>query len=172
MKLKAVGLRHAFCKCSVCDKEIVGPRFRCIHCYDYNLCVNCDHTPETVGHTDEHVFDILFKPDYDLNSFVPIGSVVTIVDQSDNHGFEAVIAEKVCEEIYRVKLAVDGSVKVVHKSGFHMRIANTDELTQHVESQLRAEDEARDARAFEIKRQKLERAKVVTAMKEEVCTIQ
>merc|ERR1712232_395806 len=69
VRLKGAGLRHAFCKCSACNEEIIGPRFRCIHCPDFSLCVNCDRSRSMVNHADDHVFEILFKAEYDLNSF-------------------------------------------------------------------------------------------------------
>ena len=27
-----------YLRCSICSKAILGPRFRCIHCLDYNVC--------------------------------------------------------------------------------------------------------------------------------------
>merc|ERR1740123_539272 len=37
VRLRGAGLVHPFCRCRLCDNEISGPRFRCIHCPDFNL---------------------------------------------------------------------------------------------------------------------------------------
>eukprot|EP00929_Paragymnodinium_shiwhaense_P086747 TRINITY_DN47197_c0_g1_i1.p1 TRINITY_DN47197_c0_g1~~TRINITY_DN47197_c0_g1_i1.p1 ORF type:complete len:388 (-),score=65.49 TRINITY_DN47197_c0_g1_i1:57-1220(-) len=59
--------------CSLCDGDIHGVRFRCLHCPHYNLCLDCLleqgawHEAEaallgTTCANQRHVFEILFEP--------------------------------------------------------------------------------------------------------------
>lgn len=59
VRLRGANLRHPFTHCSSCEQDIVGPRFRCIHCPDYNLCVTCERECATCAtHPLNHVFEI------------------------------------------------------------------------------------------------------------------
>lgn len=98
VRLRGANLRHPFTHCSSCEQDIVGPRFRCIHCPDYNLCVTCERECATCAtHPMNHVFEILFKADYDLRAHLPLGSHVLIADHSERHGFEAILEHEICQ---------------------------------------------------------------------------
>jgi len=58
------GVRHLHASCSICSKAILGPRFRCIHCLDYNVCQRCE-TKLVSEHPEGHVFEIMFEDDLD-----------------------------------------------------------------------------------------------------------
>ena len=60
-------------KCSHCAHEIVGPLFRCIHCRDFSVCIDCSVLdPDLLGSKqaallfnssleDDHVLDLMLK---------------------------------------------------------------------------------------------------------------
>lgn len=170
--LRGSGLRHAFCECSECEEEIVGPRFRCIHCADFNLCVNCDRKTDLSSHPDDHVFEIVFKPEYDLTSFLPAETIVEIADQSSQQGWEAVVTAKLCEDVYSVRLKADKSIRAVHRSGLHIKLLTSSEVAQHIVSQVEEEDRIKQAAAAEAHRLQLEKAQALKSMKEDVCAVQ
>lgn len=50
--------------CDGCHKSIVGLRFSCIHCPEFNYCESCDalgRAPDGSIHPKEHVFRIVEK---------------------------------------------------------------------------------------------------------------
>mmetsp|Transcript_150233 Transcript_150233/g.482796 ORF Transcript_150233/g.482796 Transcript_150233/m.482796 type:complete len:365 (+) Transcript_150233:189-1283(+) len=53
-------VRHDYFKCDLCQSEIVGPRFRCVHCKAFNICVSCDRDRLSAEHPLSHVFQIYF----------------------------------------------------------------------------------------------------------------
>ncbi|CAE7197438.1 hsdl2 [Symbiodinium natans] len=100
VRVRGSGVRHPFCRCSRCKECIVGPRFRCIHCPDYNLCASCDGDASGAGrHPASHVFQILFKPEYDLRAYLPVGSRVVIADGSVFQGFEGEVQHEICKDV-------------------------------------------------------------------------
>lgn len=65
---------HQGIACDKCHNEVVGVRFRCLHCPCYNLCLEC-LVKEGPGHPDHedfpglegsppHFFDILYRPEH------------------------------------------------------------------------------------------------------------
>lgn len=63
--LSGHGVRHLSVKCSLCrsgDREILGPRFRCLHCKNFNVCLKCEAKVAT-EHPEGHVFEIMFEDD-------------------------------------------------------------------------------------------------------------
>eukprot|EP00931_Biecheleriopsis_adriatica_P048486 TRINITY_DN28008_c0_g1_i1.p1 TRINITY_DN28008_c0_g1~~TRINITY_DN28008_c0_g1_i1.p1 ORF type:complete len:769 (-),score=117.09 TRINITY_DN28008_c0_g1_i1:2-2308(-) len=49
---------HHQWRCDLCDEQICGLRFRCVHCPAFDCCVRCEKTlGET--HPEDHVFEIL-----------------------------------------------------------------------------------------------------------------
>mmetsp|Transcript_6043 Transcript_6043/g.14442 ORF Transcript_6043/g.14442 Transcript_6043/m.14442 type:complete len:742 (-) Transcript_6043:364-2589(-) len=75
-------LLHAFVDCTLCGSEgkgIRGPRFRCLHCESFDVCSNCEkHLGEV--HFLDHVFEILFEPDFEWGSigWLPSGTRVRL----------------------------------------------------------------------------------------------
>lgn len=79
MKVGGSDSRHFLVACDVCGaQDIRGPRFRCVHCPDFNMCAKCDQ--EATGtHAAEHVFEIMFVPEQRYNHFLPQGTPVELV---------------------------------------------------------------------------------------------
>jgi hypothetical protein len=54
---------HKGIKCNECNcQEIVGPRFKCLKCEDYNLCQKCEEETE---HYIDHIFIKIYQNDSD-----------------------------------------------------------------------------------------------------------
>lgn len=54
---------HTHVFCDVCDEEIVGIRYKCINCVNYDLCQACEEANLKMGHHDpEHLFLKVYKP--------------------------------------------------------------------------------------------------------------
>eukprot|EP00931_Biecheleriopsis_adriatica_P116420 TRINITY_DN92059_c0_g1_i1.p1 TRINITY_DN92059_c0_g1~~TRINITY_DN92059_c0_g1_i1.p1 ORF type:complete len:770 (-),score=168.76 TRINITY_DN92059_c0_g1_i1:41-2350(-) len=64
--LGGTGVRHLLAQCSLCsgDRTILGPRFRCIHCPNFNACLKCE-AKAAAEHHEGHVFEIMFEDDLD-----------------------------------------------------------------------------------------------------------
>eukprot|EP00930_Biecheleria_cincta_P042750 TRINITY_DN29412_c1_g2_i1.p1 TRINITY_DN29412_c1_g2~~TRINITY_DN29412_c1_g2_i1.p1 ORF type:complete len:786 (+),score=157.94 TRINITY_DN29412_c1_g2_i1:80-2359(+) len=65
--LSGHGVRHLLAKCNLCrsgDREILGPRFRCLHCRNFNVCQKCE-TKVASEHPEGHVFQVMFEDDID-----------------------------------------------------------------------------------------------------------
>lgn len=79
MRVGGSDSRHFLVTCDSCGaQDIRGPRFRCVHCPDFNMCAKCDL--EASGtHTAEHVFEIMFIPEQRYNHFLPQGTQVELV---------------------------------------------------------------------------------------------
>jgi hypothetical protein len=58
--------------------HIRGPRLHCIHCPEYNLCMDCDFQ-SSVEHPKDHVFEVLFTPESAHNLDLPDGTEVELV---------------------------------------------------------------------------------------------
>merc|ERR1740121_1043426 len=61
------GVRHLFAECGLCGsggKCILGPRFRCIHCQNFSVCMKCE-TRLAEEHEEGHVFQIMFEDEVD-----------------------------------------------------------------------------------------------------------
>jgi len=58
------GVRHLFTQCRFCEKCIVGPRFRCLHCPSFDVCQKCEPRVSE-EHEEGHVFEILFEDELD-----------------------------------------------------------------------------------------------------------
>eukprot|EP00747_Dinoflagellata_sp_TGD_P102749 gnl/TRDRNA2_/TRDRNA2_168758_c0_seq1.p1 gnl/TRDRNA2_/TRDRNA2_168758_c0~~gnl/TRDRNA2_/TRDRNA2_168758_c0_seq1.p1 ORF type:complete len:630 (-),score=104.00 gnl/TRDRNA2_/TRDRNA2_168758_c0_seq1:82-1839(-) len=67
--LSGRGVRHLFVRCSLCgsgSKCILGPRFRCVHCPSFDVCLKCEPKLAEV-HQEDHVFEILFEVEFDFS---------------------------------------------------------------------------------------------------------
>jgi hypothetical protein len=54
---------HKSIKCNECNcPEIIGPRFKCIKCENYNLCSKCEEETE---HNIDHIFIKIYKSNQD-----------------------------------------------------------------------------------------------------------
>lgn len=72
------GLFHPGISCSICLREILGPRLRCIHCERFDVCSGCE--PALDKHDLSHVFEVICKSEYDWSGvFMPVGLPVRIV---------------------------------------------------------------------------------------------
>ena len=69
---------HGEYHCDVCNKQIVGLRFACIHCPCFNICEVCEPNSEhnIVRHTHTHLFQ-LSRSFTDTISSISIGSCVS-----------------------------------------------------------------------------------------------
>jgi len=66
------GLFHPGTKCDGCDRDIYGPRLRCIHCESFNVCSECQTCLD--NHDFSHVFEIMCQVDFDWSGvFLPPG---------------------------------------------------------------------------------------------------
>lgn len=78
---------HPFVDCCVCGsngKGIVGPRFRCIHCKSFDVCINCEkHLAEL--HEPGHVFEVLLESDFCWSTVpLPLRTKVHVVRSGDS----------------------------------------------------------------------------------------
>lgn len=78
-KVRGKLVRHFNVTCCLCSKDgscIVGPRFRCIHCKSFNVCLKCE--PELLEkHNPEHVFEVLLESEFDWGrqgAELPVGT--------------------------------------------------------------------------------------------------
>lgn len=63
-RLRGKHVFHPFTDCCLCGAQgFAGPRFRCIHCPNFDVCSNCEPHLANV-HEADHVFDILFESDF------------------------------------------------------------------------------------------------------------
>lgn len=84
MKVEGSSSRHFLVECDVCNQQhIRGPRFRCIHCPNFNVCAKCDQEVAST-HAAEHVFEIIFTPEHRYNHFLPEGTQVELVGLEKN----------------------------------------------------------------------------------------
>lgn len=166
VRLKGAHLQHPFSRCTRCAGEIVGPRLRCMHCPSFDLCATCDADAGTSKHPSDHVFEIIFEREYDLRAgCLPVGTPVTLADHSPQHGFEAVILEEVCEDVFRVKLTVDQSLRELHRSGLEIKIKGPADAERHIAAQFtEAERRARD--------RLLEKRRAIQEARAEPCVLQ
>lgn len=140
VKVRGAGIRHPFCRCSRCQQDIVGPRFRCIHCPDYNLCASCDSDAAAAqDHPASHVFQILFQPEYDLRAHLPVGSRILIADGSERQGFEATVQHEICQDVFLVEVFSDGTFQQLHRSGLQLKLDSAQAVEQHIQEQLQAQ---------------------------------
>lgn len=77
-RLRGRNAFHPLTGCCLCGSEcIAGPRFRCIHCPNFDVCSVCE--PKLVDwHPADHVFEILFESDFRC-PWLPRGTRITIV---------------------------------------------------------------------------------------------
>jgi len=73
---------HPFVHCSLCGSSgigIIGPRFRCLHCLDFSVCLECE--PHLAArHEADHVFEIMFESEFRWRELcLPIGTLVHTV---------------------------------------------------------------------------------------------
>lgn len=50
-KLPARTVKHDGIKCNVCHDDVIGCRFKCIDCKDYDLCSSCEPKNAHLGHS-------------------------------------------------------------------------------------------------------------------------
>jgi hypothetical protein len=75
---KGQGIFHPGIDCAVCQQKILGPRLRCIHCENFEVCIDCEDQLD--NHDLSHVFEIFYKSDFDWSSVrLPRGWPVRIV---------------------------------------------------------------------------------------------
>lgn len=118
----------------------MGPRFRCIHCPDYNLCASCDSDAAAAqDHPASHVFQILFQPEYDLRAHLPVGSRILIADGSERQGFEATVQHEICQDVFLVEVFSDGTFQQLHRSGLQLKLDSAQAVEQHIQEQLQAQ---------------------------------
>jgi len=90
------GVRHLFVQCAFCNSEkcITGPRFRCIHCASFNVCLKCE--PRLASeHEEGHVFEILFEDEIDwggTDAILPKGTRARI--RRRTHGVATAVHEE------------------------------------------------------------------------------
>jgi len=54
---------HTHVYCDVCNEQIVGIRYKCVNCVDYDLCQACEENNLKLGsHDPEHLFLKVYKP--------------------------------------------------------------------------------------------------------------
>lgn len=140
VRLRGAGLVHPFCRCAGCSGEIVGPRFRCIHCPDFSLCAECDRS--ACAHPADHVFEVLFKAEYDLSAYLPIGAAVQLADDSRESGFQARVVEEICPDVYRVELADGLGTRVLHRSALRVTVRSPEDAERHVVAHVEAQEAA------------------------------
>lgn len=46
-------------RCDICDKNLVGPRIRCVNCRCFNMCLRCSMTD--AGHDRDHTCEVIFE---------------------------------------------------------------------------------------------------------------
>lgn len=79
IRVEGRGLRHFMVMCDGCrTMHIRGPRLHCIHCPEFNVCVDCDFQSSVV-HDKDHVFEVLFTPQSAHNLDLPDGTEVELV---------------------------------------------------------------------------------------------
>jgi hypothetical protein len=84
VKVEGKDARHFFVYCDACGaRHIRGPRFRCVHCPEFNVCAECDRNA-AVDHPNEHVFEILFVPEELYNLGLPSGTSVQLIGLVQN----------------------------------------------------------------------------------------
>jgi len=75
---------HAGVRCDVCHTiGLRGPRFQCLHCKEFNVCMDCQ--PKLCGlHKADHVFRIIFEPRFTKPGMcLPLGTRVRLVRRGD-----------------------------------------------------------------------------------------
>merc|ERR1712146_297358 len=73
-------------------ETILGPRLRCIHCRQYDLCARCDLEHAGTGiHPLDHVFQVLEASECNLTVELPLGTRVVLYDGSSMDGSEATV---------------------------------------------------------------------------------
>lgn len=79
---------HAFMNCDLCGSSdgrgIIGPRFRCLHCPDFNVCLGCE--PQLASaHAQGHVFEVLFEAEFVWSSLqLPLDTAVRTIRHCEN----------------------------------------------------------------------------------------
>lgn len=71
---------HPFVDCCLCDSRgIKGPRFRCIHCQAFDVCLQCE--PQLARrHAADHVFEVMMESDFSWAAFhLPEGTRVQLL---------------------------------------------------------------------------------------------
>merc|ERR1712187_734497 len=82
-KLRGRSAFHPFTQCQLCHEVgIAGPRFRCIHCANFDACGKCEELL-LEQHEHGHVFEILFESDFQWSS-LPRGTKVRVVRHGEN----------------------------------------------------------------------------------------
>lgn len=79
--LNGAGCRHLFSRCACCHDMVRGPRFQCIHCESFDLCLTC--VKDLAGaagasHPKDHVFEVLYTPTEPPFEDVPRNTKVSV----------------------------------------------------------------------------------------------
>ncbi|KHJ81268.1 zinc finger, ZZ type, partial [Oesophagostomum dentatum] len=69
---------HGNVVCDVCDTSIVGTRYKCILCVDYDLCQNCERTGVHSNHGMVRIVD-------PMRTYVPWGARLRYTRRSGQH---------------------------------------------------------------------------------------
>ncbi len=91
-------------KCTVCQCDIIGPRFSCIHCSNFECCLSCSSSPKAVSaqHSPHHAFQIFFEDQNPLAGPVINCSICLSDDPEDLDQLESCshFVHKGCLEMY------------------------------------------------------------------------
>ena len=109
---------HTGIKCNECNCiEIVGSRFKCLNCENYNLCSKCERES---NHNIDHIFIKIYVPDSDKN--------IELFPKYKNEGLNYSISEnnftfeRNIDNIIKVNIKNNGSLN--WKKGFMFHCLN------------------------------------------------
>lgn len=84
LQVEGRGIRHLMVMCDGCmTMHFRGPRLRCVHCPEFNLCLDCD-IQGSAAHPADHVFEIMFAAESAHNLDLPDGTEVELIGFSQH----------------------------------------------------------------------------------------
>jgi len=146
-KLRSAGVRHFFVSCSLCQRCVRGPRFRCVHCEAFDVCLACE--PRLAQeHPHDHVFEVIFDPIERINEDLLVGTMVEVVGlEGAAEVLNAVQARtlRYMPELrsYDLDLPFRGGQAVVSADNVQPVVPETVEAAQEVLEAALAQQEAR-----------------------------